>query len=267
MTQSSALYRGQVTHQRMRPRRHRLNYRAFWLLLDLAELDGLDARLRLFSRDRFNLLSFFECDHGDGSQRPLTAQIEAYLDRAGIDLGPGSAIQLLTMPRVLGYVFNPISVYYCRAADGHLAAVIYEVTSTFKVRHSYVIPVPAEEESDGAIHQTCDKALHVSPFMGMDMDYTFGGRAPGAALDLTIGASDADGMVLIAAITACRDALSDRTILSAVTAIPLLTLKVVAAIHWEALKLWIKGVPLAPRPPDPQGPATIVGAQGRVKPR
>ncbi len=257
MTQASALYRGQVMHQRTRPKRHALTYRVFWLLLDLAEVDGLAARLRLFSRNRFNLLCFHDSDHGDGSRRPLRAQVEAYLDRAAIDMGPGGTIRLLTMPRVLGYAFNPISVYYCHRADGGLAAVIYEVTSTFKVRHSYVIPVLAEEASEGAFHQICGKALHVSPFMAMDMDYTFGGSVPGAALDLTIGVSDAKGVLLIAAMTGRRDALTDRTIFRAVTAIPLLTLKVVAAIHWEALKLWLKGVPLAPRPPDPEDPATI----------
>lgn len=267
MTQASALYRGQVTHQRMRPRRHSLSYRAFWLVLDLAEVDGLDARLRLFSRNRFNLLSFFDSDHGDGSQRPLTELVATYLNRAGIDLGSGGTIWLLTMPRVLGYVFNPISVYYCRRADGLLAAVIYEVTSTFKVRHSYVIPVLAEDASEGAFRQVCGKALHVSPFMGMDMDYTFGGCAPGAALDLTIGVSDAEGMLLVAAMTGRRWVVTDSAIFRAAMAIPLLTLKVVAAIHWEALKLWVKGVPLVPSPPDPNSPATIVGAQGRARAR
>ena len=169
MTQASALYRGGVTHRRLRPRDHRLNYRVFWLLLDLAEIDDLDRRLRLFSRNRFNLLSFHDRDHGDGSGAALRPQVEAWLERAGVAL-EGGPIRLLTMPRVLGYVFNPISLYYCHRADGRLAAVVYEVTSTFGVRHAYVIPVPVEDQAAGLIRQGAAKALYVSPFMGMEMD-------------------------------------------------------------------------------------------------
>ena len=152
MTQASALYRGGVMHQRLRPRAHRLNYRVFWLLLDLAEIDELDRRLRWFSRNRFNLLSFHDRDHGDGSGAALRPQIEAFLGRAGIDIGEG-AVRLLTMPRVLGYVFNPISLYYCHQVDGRLAAMVYEVTSTFGVRHAYVIPVPETDQAAGLIRQ------------------------------------------------------------------------------------------------------------------
>jgi len=189
VTQASALYRGGVTHRRLRPRDHRLNYRVFWLLLDLAEIDGLDRRLRLFSRNRFNLLSFHDRDHGDGSGAALRPQVEAWLERAGVAL-EGGPIRLLTMPRVLGYVFNPISLYYCHRADGRLAAVVYEVTSTFGVRHAYVIPVPVEDQAEGLIRQGAAKALYVSPFMGMEMDYEFRGHAPGGRLDLTIDGVD-----------------------------------------------------------------------------
>ncbi len=212
MTHGSALYRGVVTHRRLRPREHRLNYRVFWLLLDLAEIDALDRRLRLFSRNRFNLLSFHDRDHGDGSGGPLRPQIEAYLGRAGIDI-EGGPIRLLTMPRVLGYVFNPISLYYCHGADGRLAAVVYEVTSTFGVRHAYVIPVPAEDQAAGRIRQ---------------------GAMSGERRDLT-----------------------DANLLSAAAAMPLLTLKVMAAIHWEALKLWLKRIPLTRQPPPAWDPVTI----------
>lgn len=267
MTTASALYRGEVMHQRLRPRRHRLRYRAFWLSLDLAEIDSLGARLRLFSRNRFNLLSFHDADHGDGSARPLAAQIEAHLQRAGVDLGSAGAIRLLTMPRVLGYVFNPISIYYCYGSDGRLGAVVYEVTSTFKVRHSYVIPAEAEGAPGEVFHQTCGKSLHVSPFMGMNIIYNFRGRAPGPRLDLTIDARDAEGALLVASMTGRRVALSDAALVRAAAAAPLLTLKVIAAIHWEALKLWLKGVPLRPGPPDPASSASIGCAQGRSRPR
>lgn len=247
MSQASALYRGAVAHRRFRPKVHRLRYRVFWLLLDLAELDDLNRRLRLFSRNRFNLLSFHDRDHGDGSRTPLRAQIEARLGAVGVDL-EGGAIRLLTMPRMLGFVFNPISLYYCHRPDGALAAVVYEVTSTFGLRHVYVAPVRAEDQAAGAIRQQAAKALYVSPFMGMDMRYLFRGRAPGAGLGLTIEGRDADGVLITATLAGQRRALSDRHALAAAIEFPLLTLKVVAAIHWEALKLWVKGVPLTRQP-------------------
>jgi len=256
MIEASALYRGEVMHRRARPRVHQLRYRVFWLLLDLSELDRLDARLKLFSRNGFNLLSFHDGDHGDGSTKPLRDQVEALLARAGLDLG-GGPIRLLTMPRVLGYVFNPISLFYCHHADGRLGAMIYEVTSTFGVRHAYLIPVPSADQADGLISQCAAKALHVSPFMGMEMDYEFRGRVPGERLELTIGGFDAAGLLITAVMSAARRPMSDRALLAVVAAIPLLTLKVVAAIHWEALRLWFKGVRLRPRPAPAREPVTL----------
>ena len=255
MIRTSALYRGAVVHHRTRPRRHRLTYRVFWLMLDLDELETVDRDLRLFSRNRFNLLSFRDRDHGDGSGRPLRAQMEAYLARLGVDIG-GGAIRLVTMPRVLGYAFNPISLYYCHAPDGRLAAMVYEVTSTFGVRHSYVLAVPPEDGAAGLIRQGCAKALYVSPFMDMDMAYAFRGAAPDERLALTVNGSDAEGLLISATMTGRRAALTDGAVLSAALALPLMTLKVVAAIHWEALKLLLKGVKLTRQPP-PGAPATI----------
>jgi hypothetical protein len=255
MTQVSALYRGRVMHRRLRPKSHQLNYRVFWLSLDLAEIGDLDRRLRLFSRNRFNLLSFHDADYGDGSGT-LRAQVEAWMTRAGIDLN-GGPVRLLTMPRVLGYVFNPISFYYCHFADGRLAAVVYEVTSTFGIRHAYVIPVPEEDQSAGVIRQGAAKALYVSPFMGMEMDYQFRGHTPGDRLDMTIQGLDADGVLITAAMAAERRPLDDRNIASAAAAIPLMTIKVIVAIHWEALKLWLKGVRLTRQPNRAEEACTI----------
>lgn len=262
MNEGSALYRGAVVHRRFRPRSHRLRYRVFWLLLDLAEVDDLDRRLTLFARDRFNLLSFHDRDHGDGSATPLREQIEARLASVGVDL-EGGPIRLLTMPRVLGYVFNPISLYYCHRPDGALAAMVYEVTSTFGLRHAYVAPIRPEDRNAGLVRQRAAKALYVSPFMDMDMDYVFRGQAPGERLGLTIEGRDGEGVLIAATLGARRRRLSDGALLATVLAMPFLTLKVVAAIHWEALKLWLKGVPLTRQPPP--GAETRDLRQGRPR--
>jgi DUF1365 family protein len=251
---SSCLYTGTVMHRRFKPRAHRLNYRVFWTLLDLDELPRLSARLRFFSAEGFNLFGFRNADHGDGSSRPLRQQVEADLAAAGLSLD-GGAIRLLCMPRILGFVFNPISVYYCYDRSGVLKALLYQVHNTFGQRHSYLIPV--EGEAGKPLEQRCLKAFYVSPFMDMDIAYLFRVQPPDKRVALTIEGSDAQGPVLIASLAGERRALTDGTLLRAFLSFPLMTLKVVAGIHWEALLLWIKGMRLRPRPPAPS-PITIV---------
>lgn len=242
MNQAGSLYRGVVMHRRVRPRVHGFRYRLFWMLLDIDHLEAAAENTRLFSLGRFNLLSFHPRDHGDKSGAPLRMQAQVMLAEAGIE-GVDGPIRLLTMPRLLGFVFNPISVWYCHRADGGLAAVIYEVSSTFGERRSYVLPTEGER-----FDQTCAKTLHVSPFMRMDMRYRFKGRDPDGRLTLAIDGHDPDGLMIATAMSGERRALTDREILRVVLAVPFETLKVVAAIHWEALRLFMKGVPLAPDP-------------------
>ncbi len=246
----SGLYRGVVTHARMRPRLHRLRYHIFMTLLDLGELERLDRSLRLFGHNRAGLISFYDTDHLSG-RGGLKAEVEGLLDRAGIDIG-GGAIRLLCMPRVLGFVFNPISVYFCHRSDGSAAAMLYEVNNTFGQRHAYLIPV--EPSKDQAIIQCCDKALHVSPFMDMAMRYHFRTAPPGDEAVLAIDGHDSQGPMIAAAFHGRREALTDGAILKAFAAHPLLSLTVLAAIHWEAVKLLLKGLRLrggAPAPPEP----------------
>ena len=250
----SGLYPGVVTHARFRPRAHRLRYRLFMTLLDLDELPDLDRRLRLFGHNRPGLISFHDKDHLGGTG-DLKAEVLAALDRAGVALDGGS-IGLLCMPRVLGWAFNPISVYVCRRADGAVAAMLYEVNNTFGGRHTYLIPA-GEPAADGAIVQSCAKALHVSPFMDMAMRYRFRVRPPGRDATLVIDGDDAEGPVIAAAFSGRRRALTDPGILRAVVAHPLLALSVLAAIHWEAVKLLLKGLRLRPGPPGPGDPLTL----------
>ena len=266
--QHSALYAGRVMHQRMRPARHRLAYQVFSLLIDLDELPALAQRLRFFSLNRFNLFSLYEADYGlnegtAGHSQSLRQRVEVQLISAGLQTG--GPIRLLSMPRILGYAFNPLSVYFCYLPDGALQAILYEVNNTFGERHSYLIEVDAAQRTPHSqIDQHCAKEFHVSPFLGLKMDYGFRVNPP--AIDqlemrLDITASDAEGPLLFARLDARRRTLSDTALLLAFFSHPLLTLKVVGAIHWEALRLWVKGVRLHVRPPAPTRAVTVIKAE------
>ena len=254
MVTASGLYSGVVSHARLRPRRHRLGYRIFQLLLDLDEVDALDRRLRWFSAERFNLVSFHARDHLAGSDVPLKDQVESLLARAG--LTGGGHVQLLCMPRVLGQAFNPLSLYFCHRKAGGLAAILYEVNNTFGERHAYLIPVKG---GAGEIRQACDKAFYVSPFMPMALRYAFEVSPPGEDVRVAIQVSDTDGLLLNTAFAGRRAELTDRALLAAFFGTPLLALKVLAAIHWEGLRTWLKGSGFHRRPPPPEQPVTVVG--------
>jgi DUF1365 family protein len=243
----NAIYNGIVTHGRFSPKRHHLRYRIFSLLLDLAALDDEAARLRLFSRNRFNLFSFHDRDYGDGSGDAL-AWARVQMQTAGLSI-EGSRITLLTMPRLLGFAFNPISVYFCAGADGTLRAILYEVNNTFGPRHSYFIE--ATPSTGGIVRQSCTKNFYVSPFMDMELRYDFTVQPPDKTLRLRIAVSNAHGVVLTASLTGRRATLNDTELLRAAITYPLLTLKVVAGIHWEALRLWLKELRIRTRPAPP----------------
>ncbi len=244
----TAIYRGSVMHRRLRPKPHYLRYRMFYLLLDLDELQSL-GRLRLLGIERRAIMSFRARDHGDG-RGDLKAWAGGQLARAGLQF-PLGRVQLFTLPRIFGYVFNPISVFFCHDHAGVLRATIYEVSNTFGSRHAYVLPVAG---NDRVIRQHCTKALFVSPFNDMSGGYRFSLLPPGARVALGIDQFDAGGSVLRAAFTGQRVGLSDAALLKLLLIYPLLTIQVIAGIHWEALKVWWKGVPLQlekrPRNPD-----------------
>jgi DUF1365 family protein len=253
MTVTSALYAGAVVHRRAMPRVHALRYRCFWILVDLDELPALSASLRLFSHNRANLFGLHDRDHGDGSETPLRQQVERDLAAAGIDID-GGPTRLLCMPRTLGYAFNPLSIYFCHRRDGVLAAILYEVHNTFGERHRYLIPV---EAGAAVVRQSCDKRFFVSPFMGMDLRYEFRVVPPGERIVVGIRGRAGTSTVITASLAADRHELTDATLLRALFAYPALTIKVIAAIHWEALRLVLKGLPLRRKPSPPERPLSI----------
>jgi DUF1365 family protein len=252
---SAALYVGEVIHQRLATRRHRLRYHVFSLLLDVDEIDALSRALRLFSRNRFNAFSFYDEDFGDGSRQPIAERVRAVFEQGGIET-KDCRIHLLCYPRVFGYVFNPLSVYFCYRGDGSLSAILYEVTNTFHQRHSYLIPVAAT--ANGVITQACAKRLYVSPFFPVDGEYRFRIVPPGERVLIAINYRGGDHLRLHAAFRGERRPLSDATLVRYGLRLPLLTWKVIGGIHWEAFKLWVKGVPLIGRPAPPAEPVSVV---------
>lgn len=245
MSTAPALYSGPVLHRRLRPVAHDLKYGVFMLLSDVDRLDDLNRASRLLSVNRWNLLSFHEADHGPAGEGSLGTRIRRFAGERAIPWD-GASLQLIAMPRMLGLVFNPLSVYFCRNADGRLAAVIYEVRNTFGGMHHYVAGI-GEAES-GTLHHGADKAFYVSPFLPMEMRYRFHIRPPAERFTIAIEDHDGDGLMLTASMALKREVLDTRAIAGLVVRFPFQTLKVVAGIHWEALKLWLKRVPFHSRP-------------------
>ena len=241
MSTQSALYFGDVVHHRHKPKVHALRYRVFSMLLDLDELETLNGTLKLFGHNRRAVFSMHDADHGIGERDELKAWAEGHLRKADL-WSAGMRISMLCYPRIFGYVFNPLTVYFCRSAEGELRAILYEVCNTFHERHTYVIPARADEAR--AVRHECAKEMYVSPFVGMDCRYRFRITPPGETVLIAINEVDAEGPLLFASFSGKRQPLTDRTLLEALVAYPLMTVKVMGAIHWEALKLWWKGVPV-----------------------
>jgi DUF1365 family protein len=216
------------------------------LLIDLERLADADRQSPLFCVNRAALYSFHEADHGQRDGSSLRAYAQRCAAERGIDL-TGGRVLLLCYPRLLGYAFNPLSVYFCYRADGELALLIYEVRNTFGDIHPYVLPVTSGQTSDAGVRQQQDKLFYVSPFIEMAMRYHFRVLPPGERVQLRILETDSEGPLLAATFNGNRRSLNTRELLRAFFALPLVTMKIMAAIHWEALRLWLKGARLVPK--------------------
>ena len=254
------VYFGDVMHRRLGTVRHHFRYRVFSILVDLDRLATLGQRLRLFSYNRANLFSFQDRDHGPRDGSALRPWVERHLAAGGLGHAVGGRIRLLCFPRIWGYVFNPLSVFFCDAPDGRLAAILYEVSNTFGERHCYLEPVPAD--AGATIEQACAKRFYVSPFIELEGEYRFRVQPPDERLTIAIRQRARDGQTLHAILRGTAAPFDDRTLLAAIARYPLMTVKVMAAIHWEALKLWRKGAKFQTRPAPP--PVEITYGPGLV---
>ncbi|WP_019625461.1 DUF1365 domain-containing protein [Thioalkalivibrio sp. ALJT] len=250
---NAALVPGWVMHQRFVPQQYRFRYPVTSALFDIDRLAETARHCRLFSLDRRNLFSLRTRDHGPRDGRPWRPWIEARLAEHGIDLA-GGRIRLLTMPRVLGHAFNPLSIWYAWHADGGLRAILLEVRNTFGEHHHYLL------HENGApmalpVRQDKAKTFHVSPFIDMQARYAFTltpPRAePGAALRIAINEYQDRDLMLTATQHGRLQPFNDRALLGAFLRKPWMTLRVLPLIHWQALKIWWRGGRYHPRPPRP----------------
>ena len=246
MQTGPAIYKGTVSHARLRPRPHKLAYSVFALWLDLDDLEGLSNRSRWFSYNRNNLISFHDVDHGRGTGARLCEELAndlaSHPDLADVQI---ARIRVLCYPRVLGYVFNPLTVFFAYDEADRIRAMIYQVSNTFHERRSYIIPV--DDAQADQIFQACAKELYVSPFLPIAGGYTFNIRPPAETTCIGVNYRDTHGPMLKAFFVGERRPFTDAHLLWTALRIPFLTMKVTAAIHYEAAKLWLKRIALVKR--------------------
>ena len=235
-------------HRRLAPRHHRFKYKVFAMLLELDELPALDKRLSLFKHNRWGLFSFHDSDHGPTGCGPR--DLKMWLDGLLADVGIAAdgERRVLCYPRILGFVFNPLSVWFCDDHQGQLKAIVYEVHNTYDERHAYVLPVSEDQK---LVRHGCPKAFYVSPFLSRDCRYNFRIRPPDADVAITIQEEEAGAPILNASFAGQRRPLRDGVLARLLLRYPLMTLKVVAAIHFEAVRLMLKGVRRHPHAAKP----------------
>jgi uncharacterized protein len=232
---NSCIYNGIVTHHRFKPIKHSLKYRTFSLLIDLDELEKLNKWVSIFSINRFNIFSFYNKDHGlrDGSS--IKDWVLKNLKKFKIN-DEITKIKLLCYPRIFGYVFNPLSIFYCYKKNS-LKAIFYEVKNTFNEQHTYIFKVTDENK----IEQKCKKKFYVSPFIDMNTYYNFKLLNPSEKLSVFIKQTDKEGTILTATQVGDKKEFSFKQLLINFFKYPLMTIKIISSIHYEAFFLWKKG--------------------------
>ena len=235
---NSAIYNGQVIHKRFKPKVHYFKYKVFSLLIDLSELETLDKKVNFFSFNKFNLISFHEKDHGERNGSSLKLWVHQNLEKNNIQI-KDIKIKILCYPRIFGFVFNPLSVFYIYNLKDQLISIMYEVKNTFGEQHTYIFKVTKDSN---LIQNNCSKKFHVSPFIEMNCNYFFRILNPEQKLSVVIDQYDQEGKILFASQDGERSDLTSKNLMNSYLKHPLMTFKIISAIHFEAFKLWIKGI-------------------------
>ena len=234
---TSSIYNGTVIHKRFKPKIHFFKYKVFSLLIDLSELNVLEKKINFFSHNSFNLISFFDKDHGERDGSSLIDWVKKNLKENNITF-EDIKIKLLCYPRILGYVFNPLSVFYVYDKKEDLISILYEVKNTFGEQHTYIFKV----KNNNILQHSCSKKFHVSPFIEMNCNYFFKILKPGEKISVIIDQYQSNEKLLYASQDGKRVDFTSTELIKSYIKHPLMTFKIISAIHFEAFKLWAKGI-------------------------
>jgi len=237
---TSCIYSGLVTHKRFKPKKHFFSYKTFSLLIDLNEIEIIEKKIKFFSYNKFNVLSFYDIDHGPRNGKSLNKWVKKVLKKSKINIKSGP-IKLLCYPRFFGYVFNPLSIFYCYDKKLNLRAILYEVKNTFGEQHTYVFK---KKNFSNLIINSCSKKFYVSPFIKMKTFYNFRLTKPKNFINILIKQTDESGILLVAKQVGKKIKLNSKNLFYQFLKHPLMSFKVILAIHFEAFRLWTKGVKL-----------------------
>ena len=234
---TSSIYNGTVIHKRFKPKVHFFKYKVFSLFIDLSELNILEKKISFFSHNSFNLISFFDKDHGERDGSSLINWVNKNLKENNIFF-EDIKIKLLCYPRILGYVFNPLSVFYVYDKKDNLISILYEVKNTFGEQHTYIFKV----KNNDILQHSCSKKFHVSPFIEMNCNYYFKTLKPGEKISVIIDQYQSNEKLLYASQDGKRVNFTSAELIKSYLKHPLMTFKIILAIHFEAFKLWVKGI-------------------------
>ena len=239
MIKNSKIYTGKVIHKRFKPKEHYFKYNVFSLLIDLNELEEINKYIKFFSYNKFNIISFYDKDHGDRDGSSIKLWVKKNLRNIGI-LTEDISIKLLCYPRIFGYVFNPLSTYFIYNKHSELISIFYEVKNTFGEQHTYIFKAQDEK----TVQNKCKKKFYVSPFIEMDCEYHFKTLNPREQLSVVINQNDKDGKLLFASQDGISKDFNNKNLILSYLTHPLMTFKIIGAIHYEAFKLWVKRIKL-----------------------
>ena len=239
MIKNSKIYTGKVIHKRFKPKEHYFKYNVFSLLIDLNELEEISKYIKFFSYNKFNIISFYDKDHGDRDGSSIKLWVKKNLRNIGI-MTEDISIKLLCYPRIFGYVFNPLSTYFIYNKHSELISIFYEVKNTFGEQHTYIFKAQDEK----TVQNKCKKKFYVSPFIEMDCEYHFKTLNPREQLSVVINQNDKDGKLLFASQDGISKDFNNKNLILSYLTHPLMTFKIIGAIHYEAFKLWAKRIKL-----------------------